>query len=77
MEPQYDELELTGIVKKQNEGDEGQNEVIKDEISMRNDFTVNWQLLRNKQYILFLVAMMLTNFTYYMPVVHLVSDISI
>ena len=74
MEPQYDELELTGIVKKQNEGDEEQNEVIKDEISMRNDFTVNWKLLRNKQYILFLVAMMLTNFTYYMPVVHLVND---
>lgn len=44
-----------------------------DENKVRNDFTVNWKLLRNKRYVLFLVAMALTNFTYYMPIVHLVS----
>ena len=71
----YDSLKMRGeIINKQNEENEEQNDIREDyEISlMRNNFTLNWQLLGNKQYILFLVAMMLTNFTYYMPVVHLV-----
>ena len=39
----------------------------------KGNFTVNWTLFRSKKYVVFLIAMMLTNFTYYIPIIHLVS----
>ncbi|XP_066932770.1 monocarboxylate transporter 10-like [Clytia hemisphaerica] len=43
------------------------------EHDFKDNFTVNWTLFRSKKYVVFLIAMMLTNFAYYIPIIHLVN----
>jgi len=51
-----------------------QNSCEESEEMMRQNFTVNLELFRNKKFVMFLVAMMISNFTYYVPIIHLVSS---
>ena len=41
--------------------------------ALRQNFAVNCALFHSKKFVMFLVVMMISNFTYYVPIIHLVS----
>ncbi len=36
-------------------------------------YQIKWRLFKNKAYVIWVITMMITNFTYYIPLIHLVS----